>query len=467
MTSLSAAARAPPTRSRRPDRRGRPRAQAREGAPDRQGRLRPLGAGHPPRPHRRPAQDAPLPGRRAPGRLRDRRLHRDDRRPLRQEDHPAAADARGDRGERRDLHEAGLQDPRRAKRRSSSSTASGSTRSAPPVSCAWPRASPSRGSSSATTSRSAGTRSQPIALHELLYPLAQGYDSVALKADVELGGTDQLFNLLVGRDLMRAEGLEPQVVMTLPLLVGTDGVEKMSKSLGNAIGVLDPPARHVRQGHVDPGRAALELVRAADRRAVGRDRRAAPARRGRRRKPARRQGGARARDRGATSTAPTAAARAEEDFRRAFSRGEVPEDVETRELPAAGRRPGREDPRRARARRLDARSAPQDRRGRAEGLRGRARPSRARSAIPRSGSPARRAATRAAPGTALHPRGLGRIGTSRPGRSSGAGVGSRLRRAAGRSGRCPASGGCATAGRTRGARRPRPAALRCAPRRTR
>ena len=82
---------------------------------------------------------------------------------------------------------------------------------------------------------------QPIALHELLYPLAQGYDSVALKADVELGGTDQLFNLLLGRDLMREEGLEPQVVMTLPLLVGIDGVEKMSKSLGNAIGIQEPP----------------------------------------------------------------------------------------------------------------------------------------------------------------------------------------------------------------------------------
>ena len=81
---------------------------------------------------------------------------------------------------------------------------------------------------------------QPIALHELLYPLAQGYDSVALKADVELGGTDQLFNLLVGRDLMREEGLEPQVVLTLPLLVGLDGIEKMSKSLGNAIGVQEP-----------------------------------------------------------------------------------------------------------------------------------------------------------------------------------------------------------------------------------
>ena len=78
-------------------------------------------------------------------------------------------------------------------------------------------------------------------MHELLYPLCQGYDSVALAADVELGGTDQLFNLLVGRDLMRESGQEPQVVMTLPLLVGTDGVEKMSKSLGNAIGVAESP----------------------------------------------------------------------------------------------------------------------------------------------------------------------------------------------------------------------------------
>ncbi len=82
---------------------------------------------------------------------------------------------------------------------------------------------------------------KPISVHELLYPLCQGYDSVALLADVELGGTDQLFNLLVGRDLMREWGQEPQVVMTLPLLVGTDGVEKMSKSLGNAIGVAESP----------------------------------------------------------------------------------------------------------------------------------------------------------------------------------------------------------------------------------
>jgi tyrosyl-tRNA synthetase len=82
---------------------------------------------------------------------------------------------------------------------------------------------------------------QPISLHELLYPLAQGYDSVALRADVELGGHDQIFNLLVGRDLMREEKLEPQVVLTVPLLVGTDGHEKMSKSLGNAIAVEDSP----------------------------------------------------------------------------------------------------------------------------------------------------------------------------------------------------------------------------------
>ncbi|HET8945607.1 MAG TPA: tyrosine--tRNA ligase, partial [Candidatus Polarisedimenticolia bacterium] len=82
---------------------------------------------------------------------------------------------------------------------------------------------------------------QPIGLHEFMYPLAQGYDSVALEADVEMGGTDQTFNLLVGRDLMREYGQEPQVVLTLPLLEGTDGVEKMSKSLGNAIGIADAP----------------------------------------------------------------------------------------------------------------------------------------------------------------------------------------------------------------------------------
>ena len=82
---------------------------------------------------------------------------------------------------------------------------------------------------------------QPIGIHEFLYPLAQAYDSVALKADVEMGGTDQKFNLLVGREVMREFALEPQVVLTMPLLVGTDGVEKMSKSLGNYIGINETP----------------------------------------------------------------------------------------------------------------------------------------------------------------------------------------------------------------------------------
>ncbi len=82
---------------------------------------------------------------------------------------------------------------------------------------------------------------RPISIHEFIYPLIQGYDSVALKADVELGGTDQTFNLLVGRHLQREYGQEPQVVVTMPLLEGTDGVNKMSKSLGNYIGITEPP----------------------------------------------------------------------------------------------------------------------------------------------------------------------------------------------------------------------------------
>jgi len=82
---------------------------------------------------------------------------------------------------------------------------------------------------------------KPISVHELLYPLVQGYDSVALEADVELGGTDQKFNLLVGRELQRAYGQASQVVLTTPILEGLDGVQKMSKSLGNAIGIHEPP----------------------------------------------------------------------------------------------------------------------------------------------------------------------------------------------------------------------------------
>ncbi len=82
---------------------------------------------------------------------------------------------------------------------------------------------------------------QPIAIHEFLYPLVQGYDSVALEADVELGGTDQKFNLLVGRELQKHAGQSPQVVLTMPLLEGLDGAQKMSKSLGNYVGITEPP----------------------------------------------------------------------------------------------------------------------------------------------------------------------------------------------------------------------------------
>ncbi|WP_071873383.1 tyrosine--tRNA ligase [Atopomonas hussainii] len=82
---------------------------------------------------------------------------------------------------------------------------------------------------------------QSIAIHEFLYPLVQGYDSVALKADVELGGTDQKFNLLMGRELQRAYGQEPQIILTMPLLEGLDGVKKMSKSLGNYVGIQEAP----------------------------------------------------------------------------------------------------------------------------------------------------------------------------------------------------------------------------------
>ena len=82
---------------------------------------------------------------------------------------------------------------------------------------------------------------QPIAVHELLYPLMQGYDSVALKSDIELGGTDQKFNLLVGRELQRHYGQEPQCILTMPLLIGLDGIEKMSKSKGNYVGITDAP----------------------------------------------------------------------------------------------------------------------------------------------------------------------------------------------------------------------------------
>jgi tyrosyl-tRNA synthetase len=86
-------------------------------------------------------------------------------------------------------------------------------------------------------------KERPISIHEFLYPLIQGYDSVALKADVEIGGTDQKFNMLVGRELQREFKEEPQIILTLPLLEGTDGVQKMSKSLNNYIGITEPPSQ--------------------------------------------------------------------------------------------------------------------------------------------------------------------------------------------------------------------------------
>ena len=101
---------------------------------------------------------------------------------------------------------------------------------------------------------------ESIAVHEFLYPLAQGYDSVALKADVELGGTDQKFNLLVGRELQKAEGQPPQIVLTMPLLEGLDGVRKMSKSLDNYVGITEAAWRDVWQAHVDFGRTHVALL---------------------------------------------------------------------------------------------------------------------------------------------------------------------------------------------------------------
>src|ERR1019366_9624322 len=91
--------------------------------------------------------------------------------------------------------------------------------------------------------RSRLEKNQPISVHELLYPLLQAYDSVALESDVELGATEQKFNLLIGRDIQREYGQESQVALTMPILVGTDGTRKMSKCLGNYVGISEPPSQ--------------------------------------------------------------------------------------------------------------------------------------------------------------------------------------------------------------------------------
>ena len=167
---------------------------------------------------------------------------------------------------------------------------------------------------------------KPIAVHEFLYPLAQAYDSVFLRADVELGGTDQLFNLNVGRDIMPAFDLEPQVVMTTPLLEGLDGVEKMSKSLGNYVGVTDAPAEMFGKLMSISRRADVAVLPAAHRPRAGRGRGAARAASSSGRAASEagegRSGDA---DRRRTSTAPRRRAQAAEEFERRFARKELPD----------------------------------------------------------------------------------------------------------------------------------------------
>ena len=176
---------------------------------------------------------------------------------------------------------------------------------------------------------------QPIAIHEFLYPLVQGYDSVAMKADVELGGTDQKFNMLVGRQLQEQYGQAPQVVVTMPILEGLDGVQKMSKSLDNYIGINEPPQemfgklmsisddlmwRYFELLSLEKSAADIDAMkkRAASGKANPRDHKVSLA------------GEIVARFHGAT-----AAKHALAEFERRFRRGEMPEDIAEVELEAA------------------------------------------------------------------------------------------------------------------------------------
>src|SRR5438132_2273500 len=104
---------------------------------------------------------------------------------------------------------------------------------------------------------------RPVGMHELLYPLLQAYDSVAVKSDLELGGTDQTFNLLVGRDIQEAYGQPPQDIQTMPLLEGLDGIQKMSKSLDNYIGIDEPPAVIYRKAMAVPDKLILRYLQLA------------------------------------------------------------------------------------------------------------------------------------------------------------------------------------------------------------
>jgi tyrosyl-tRNA synthetase len=159
----------------------------------------------------------------------------------------------------------------------------------------------------------------PIAALELLYPLLQGYDSVAVEADVELGGTDQKFNLLFGRDIQAAYGQKPQSIVTLPILVGIDGAQKMSKSLGNYVGVTEPPEEMFGKLMRVPDKAMAEYFRLL----LGEDVPAGPP------NEAKRELGRRIVERFHDAAA---AAAAEDHFNRLFVRHEAPEEVEEIEL---------------------------------------------------------------------------------------------------------------------------------------
>jgi tyrosyl-tRNA synthetase len=155
---------------------------------------------------------------------------------------------------------------------------------------------------------------QPIAALELLYPLLQGYDSVAVEADVELGGTDQKFNLLFGRDIQAAYGQKPQSIMTLPILVGTDGERKMSKSLGNYVGVTDAPEEMFGRLMSIPDEAMAEYYRLL----LGEDQPDAPP------NEAKRELGRRVVDR---FHGEGAGAAAEDHFNRVFVQHAVPDEI--------------------------------------------------------------------------------------------------------------------------------------------
>ena len=173
---------------------------------------------------------------------------------------------------------------------------------------------------------SATRGNQPIAIHEFLYPLMQGYDSVAMKADVELGGTDQKFNLLMGRELQKHYGQPPQCILTMPLLEGLDGVNKMSKSLGNYVGINEPPNEIFGKLMSISDDADVALHRAAVVRAA-RDRAAVEARGRSRAQSARHQGRFRPGDRRALSRQGRRGEAPLADFEARFRQGEMPEDI--------------------------------------------------------------------------------------------------------------------------------------------